>query len=81
MTYKQFLLLVTAHKKFKDFVMNAPIKVREVTGRHIGLENEKVFLSKDIGPGPEELEITNREIDSKLAVKEVFEALPKGINH
>lgn len=81
MTYKHFLQLVTAHKKYKDFVADTPIDIRGSKGRQMYLEDDKALLSKDIGPGPDEIDITSKEVETKWAVREVFEALPKGVNH
>lgn len=83
MTYKTFLSIVAGHKKYAGWQFEDPIATPSGKGRYIYKDDdydEKVILDKDIGPGPDEINITNMIIDNKIAVREVFERLSLGVN-
>lgn len=81
MTYKTFIEIVCKNRKYKSWVSNEPIYILQNGGRLIVLDGSRIFLERDIGPGPEDqIDLKNEEVDNRWAVREVFEAFGKGAN-
>lgn len=74
MNYLDFLHIVSSHRKHLYWAAGVPISVGKSKGRQIYFDYSQVFLSRDTGPVSEknEIAITNKEVDPKWAVKEVF---------
>jgi hypothetical protein len=75
MTYDEFLSVIEKAKNRKEgsWIFSSPISAQNSHGTGVYREKGKVFLSVDIGPGPEKIDITNREISGKRAIREIFE--------
>lgn len=75
MTYFEFLHIVWPIKKHKhpEWRFRNPINLEGNRGAFVYMENDgSVVLSVDIG-NANEVEITRKKINEKVAVKEVFE--------
>lgn len=82
MTYDEFLSVIEKAKNRKEgsWIFLNPISAQNNHGTGIYREKGKVVLSVDIGPGPDEIDVTKREISEKRAVREIFENYNTGRN-
>lgn len=82
MNYLELLLILKPNKDNPDYVFDIPIDIMGSKGRTIYMDTSgHVYLSKDIGPGLDEIDITNKIINKRQIIHEVFTSLAKGVNN